>query len=293
MKFNPWFLLLVFVMACTTSGNDVKTDEALVYTKSMNGNLDLYKSDVLGQWEERITTNPGMDWGADWIPAQNQLTYFMHDNLGRFSWVKKSLGSQKADTLPFGDLMNVRLSPDGAYLYYAHENEKGTQIKRRRYDGTEDEFLTNEEGNRSRFGFDRQHQQMAFISDQTDHNQLFVMELASRKVKQITDLPVVAKYHSFSPEGDKIAVCLAEPGANPNWDIFIYDLTAETLERLTNTPYSEKEIAWSLSGKKIAFHGTSSADGDQIYTIDLEDGKFTKITSGNFYHAEPEWIEVR
>ena len=27
---------------------------------------DLYKSDVLGQWEDRLTTNVGWDWQTKW-----------------------------------------------------------------------------------------------------------------------------------------------------------------------------------------------------------------------------------
>lgn len=291
MKFNYGIICVCLVMACSNPDEKQVINEALVYTKNKKGNLDLYKSDVLGQWEERLTTNPAMDWSPQWMPEKKELTYYMYDNFGRFSWVSKTMRSQVVDTLPFSDLLNARLSPDGAYVYYSSEEGEGMQIKRRRIDGSEDELLMNEGYNNGRFSLDQQHKQMAFISDSTGTNQLFVMDLSTREIRQITSLPYVAKYHSFSPNGTQIAVCLAEPSQDPKWDIFIYDLQTESLQRLTNTPYSEQEIAWSLSGEKIAFHGASQADGDQIYTIDLADGKFTKITSGDFYHGEPVWVD--
>lgn len=289
-QFLGLFLLLSIVSCANEVGNS-NIQEAIVYMKSKDGNFDLYSSDVLGKWEERLTTNPGWDWAPHWIPKLKELVYYTNDTARNFYWVKMELGNgAQIDSLPFKDLLNLKLSPDGEWIYYMLGNGDTMNIKRKRIDGSNDEYLTQNANYNGRFGLDKKHKQMAFISDRSGSNQLYIMELESREVRQITNDGMVAKYHSFSPDGRQIAVCMALPADDPKWDIYIYDLSSGERRQLTKTPYSEQEIVWSLSGKKIAFHGTSEADGDQIYTIDIKDGKFTKITSGDFYHGEPEWI---
>ena len=103
---------------------------------------------------------------------------------------------------------------------------------------------------------------------------------------------MIAKYLSWSPNGRQIAVTM-KPNEEAKEDIYVVDTESRCVSQITNTAYAEQEIAWSLSGEKIAFHGTTDNDGDQIYTINLMDGSFVKVTSGDLYHGEPCWIPIR
>lgn len=291
MKALTLIIVASLMISCASQHQDQENiNEALVYLKSKDGNFDLYSIDVLGQWEKRLTTNQGWDWQPHWVPGFNQLAYYTNDTARNFSLVKMSLGNSEVDTLPYSDLLNLKLSPDGKRIYYMERDGDVQHIKRMSLDGSNDELLTKSDSYNGRFALDPKQEQMAFISDRTGSNQLFLMDLNTKNVRQLTGGHMIAKYASFAPDGQQIAVCLAPPSEDPKWDIFIIDIPSGEQIRLTETPYSEQEIAWSLSGEKIAFHGTTEEDGDHIYTIDIKDGKFTKITSGNYYHGEPAWI---
>ncbi len=288
MKHPLFFCLLMILAAC--SGNSSKMGERLVYLKISDGNADLYSADVFGQWEERLTSGPGYDRSPKWNATLNKLIYYSNDSLGNFNVLSMDLRTGTTDTLPFSDLDNYQLSPDGRFIFYTVSEGETTHIWRVDIDGSNPEQLTHHEGYNGRFSISPNVEKMAFISDRTGTNQLFILDLKSMELEQISFFPLMAKYSSWSPDGKQLALCLAGDAEELQWDIWLYTTANGALERITNTVYSEQEIAWSISGRKIAFHGTTASDGDQIYTIDLVDGSFVKITSGNFYHGEPTWV---
>ncbi|MEL6968741.1 MAG: hypothetical protein AAFO02_01120 [Bacteroidota bacterium] len=60
-------------------------------------------------------------------------------------------------------------------------------------------------------------------------------------------------------------------------------------KHLTDTPFSESKIAWSPSGRYIAYHAKVD-EMDDIFLLEIQMGKVEKVTAGNGYHGEPEWI---
>ena len=290
MKYRFLLLLVLLVWGCNSSD---RVKEQLVYLKNADGNFDLYQSDLLGQWEERLTINPGYDWQPYWNEGLGKMIYYSNDSTGNFWVLAKDMKTDEVDSLPMAYLPDFRLSPDGQSIFYTISEGSVKNIWKCDLDGNNRYQLTNTQGYNGRFSLSPDGNKMAFISDRSGSNQLFIMDFEDDAIEQISFFPLIAKYSSWSPDSNRIAICLAEATDNPKWDIWLYSLEDKRLDRFTNTPYSEQEIAWSLSGKKIAFHGTTENDGDQIYTIDIADGKFTKITSGDFYHGEPAWVLVK
>lgn len=264
--------------------------EALIYLKSKDGNYDLYRSDILGQWEERLTTNEGWDWQAKWNPKLESIIYYSYDVDGQFSVFSKGLNGATTK-LPLGDLVNYQLTSDAEKIIFIERDSLKSNIWWCNIDGSEREALTNTEGYNGRVAINPSNTKIAFISDRTGINEIYTLDLESNKLNQLTDNDQIEKYLSWSPDGERIALTM-KPNKAAKEDIFIINADGTGLEQLTFTPYAEQEIAWSLSGEMIAFHGTSEADGDQIYTINLNDGSFVKVTSGDYYHGDPCWIPI-
>lgn len=291
VSFNMRYLFTFLSAAILSCSSGINEGESLVYLKSADGNFDLYQSDLLGQWERRLTDNLGWDWSPQWNDGTDGLIYYSNDTTEQFSIMSLDLKSDINKVLPNGELPNYHLSADGQFIYFTERDSTATNIKRCPIESAKDsKYLTNSASYNGRFSISTDNRWMAFISDRNGSNQLYLKNLESKEITQLTNGAMIAKYNTFSPDATKVAVTLAEPSDDPAWDIYIIDLETQEITQLTDTPYSEQEIAWSPSGKKIAFHGTSDADGDQIYTIDIADGKFTKITSGDFYHGEPAWL---
>lgn len=282
-------ILILATVLWSCNHRSAKEAESLVYLSNRDGNFDLYTNDILGQWEKRITTNQGWDWSPKWNEGRNQLIYYTNDTAQNFSVIAKSLKSDRIDTLPNSQFSNYQLSPDGQRILYTVKLGESQNIWSCSLDGTDQDSLTNDSFYNGRFSISPMGDQLLFISDRSGSNELYLLQMTNGKVTQLTDNEMVEKYNTWSPDGKQIAFTMRTNEEGSKEDIYILNLVNMELKRLTSTPYAEQEIAWSLNGDKIAFHGTTE-DGDHIYTIDILDGKFTKITSGDAYHGEPAWL---
>jgi Tol biopolymer transport system component/predicted Ser/Thr protein kinase len=102
--------------------------------------------------------------------------------------------------------------------------------------------------------------------------------------------PLAAQSHAYigprlSPDGRRIAVGIQEQGSQ----IWLYDLSRETLTRLTFEGSANNGPAWTPDGKRIAFN--SNKDGAATIYWQLADGSggLERLTTGEYLHAPHSW----
>jgi dipeptidyl aminopeptidase/acylaminoacyl peptidase len=89
---------------------------------------------------------------------------------------------------------------------------------------------------------------------------LFVVDVATKAVRQLTDGSYYEHSIDWSPKGDEILfVSNREPDPDRvfNYDVFAVDATSKAVRRLTNTKAAEYTPKWSPDGSRIAFLGTT------------------------------------
>ena len=279
------------VLSCSPKDQHIQ-NEALVYETIHQDNVEIYQGDVLGKWERKLTNNPYDDLTPHWNPGLEKLIYYAKDSLGELSVMSLDLDSKVTSSMVTDYLDNFILSPDGKRVFYTQTEGQNQHIWSCDLDGKNQIQLTKGAGYNDNFSIAPNGSKLAFVSSHTGSKELFVMDLATLETNQLTNNELIENHTTWSPDGYQIAFTMRSQASDSKEDIYIINVDGSSLSQLTFTPYSEKELAWSLSGKKIAFHGTTANDGDQIYTIDLKDGKFTKITSGTDFRSQPAWIPV-
>jgi len=100
---------------------------------------------------------------------------------------------------------------------------------------------------------------------------IFVVDLASKRIRQLTTGETDEHSIDWSPDGNEILfVSNREPNQDEffNYDIFSLRLADSSIRRLTATEYNEYEPRWSPDGKRIAYRGTRRGLTDRETTME-------------------------
>src|SRR5712672_505441 len=100
---------------------------------------------------------------------------------------------------------------------------------------------------------------------------IFVVDLASKQVRQLTSGENDEHSLDWSPDGKEILfVSNREPNQDEffNYDIFALKTADNSVRRLTATEYNEYEPLWSPDGKHIVYRGTRRGVTDRETTME-------------------------
>ena len=138
-----------------------------------------------------------------------------------------------------------------------------------------------------------------FVDNRRLH--LFVADVATREVRQLTDGTKSEHSIDWSPDGKQIAFLSnhePDPEFTFNYDIFTVDIESKAIKRLTDTKSPEYTPSWSPDGKTIAFSGlkrliTSSEtnmEDTHVWTFDVATGRRQEVGGGiDNRQGRPQW----
>lgn len=140
--------------------------------------------------------------------------------------------------------------------------------------------------------------QIAFASSRTGTPQIYLVNLDTSGLTQLTDLDEGACQPSWSPDGAQIVFispCAGRADLTDtlyrNSSLYLMNADGTGQKPLTNVPSSDFDPAWSPDGKRIAF--TSLRDGKRdIYLLTVETGAIVRLTTvgGDVQeNIQPSW----
>jgi len=132
---------------------------------------------------------------------------------------------------------------------------------------------------------------LAFVSERTGQPQVWLLDVLSRKVTQLTELPDGACQPDWAPDGMQIVFttpCPSKRSRYPGSSLQIIDLATEELTPLTTSLEGDFDPAWSPDGDWIAY--TSLINGQmQLMKISVIDGETIKISDGSYDDSDAAW----
>ncbi len=114
-------------------------------------------------------------------------------------------------------------------------------------------------------------------------NQLWLLNIAGGKPRQLTSDKYYKEDPTWSPEGRRIAYSSDKAGIE---NLYILDLTTYEEKRVTTQSDSaEVSAAWSPDGRKLAYQDQNGA----TYVVDLQTGAVRNVAKALFAPSRPSW----
>ena len=133
---------------------------------------------------------------------------------------------------------------------------------------------------------------LAFSSNRNGYWNLYMMELSSGEVFQITDSKDFEAAPSWSPDGLWLAYESYSPESGGGLDVYVRSIEGGDPIRLTDDPAADHSPTWSSQGRVIAFVSNRSGE-PEIWLADLDkvgEERFTNISrSLASWEAHPRW----
>lgn len=129
---------------------------------------------------------------------------------------------------------------------------------------------------------------------------IFVADVSSREVRQLTDGNYYEHSIDWSPRGDEI-LFVSNRGPDPdrffNYDVFAAAAATGAIRRITDTKSAEYYPRWSPDGRTIAFSGTrrpltsseTTMEDTHVWVMDRDGSHRREIGVSDNRQSAPEW----
>lgn len=126
---------------------------------------------------------------------------------------------------------------------------------------------------------------LSFTSYRLGAPNLFIVDVASRAVRDLVSRGEFDTGAAFSPDGAKVAFAVGEKGDSNIW---VADVDGANAKKLTDSYGIDVSPTWSPDGKRIAFV-SARAGTPQLYTMNADGSQQARLTFAGNYNQEPRW----
>lgn len=130
-------------------------------------------------------------------------------------------------------------------------------------------------------------EQIAFMSNRSGSNAIYVMDAQGRSVRRISDGQVGDYNPVWSPDGRQIVY--VNYNISDLRELLLYDMTSGTTRHLIDDAGYDNDPSWSPDGRYIAFVSSRYTPNSELLTLDLDDGRIHRITYNTTIASHPLW----
>ena len=202
------------------------------------------------------------------------------------------------------------LTPDAQWIVFTSERAGQADLYRMHPDGSNLEQLTDDPAFDDQGSLSPDGKSLAFISTRGEgFTNLWLLDLASRKYKNLTNTRSGNFRPSWSPDGRWIAFSSdrdANPGRFPGqWEhmqstgIYVIHPDGTGLRRLTKAGGVAGSPTWSSDAKRVLYYETdetgaylakSGNSRTELVSVDITTGERTQHTASNEVKLSPQWL---
>ncbi len=133
---------------------------------------------------------------------------------------------------------------------------------------------------------------VAFASDRGGDIQIYLMDLESGEVTQLTEINGGACQPTWSPDGMRLAFtapCAKNQIRYDGSSLFVINVDGTGFAPLPSSPVGDYDPAWSPVDNRIAFTTIRDFDRPQIWLLDVDTGEQTNLSDNVTSDFQPAW----
>lgn len=207
------------------------------------------------------------------------------DGLWQIFSLDLASGARTRLTRSPADDVTPSVSPDGAWIAFQSTRSGFAAVWRMHADGTGAERLTGAGIDCFDPCWGKGGSSIIYGSNRSGRENIFALELATRRERQLTDSFWRSILPSVSPDGTRIVFARGKLG----WDV--YRMNADGSEvRVLTTKGGNCRPDWSPDGKRIAYVSDVADGMGDVWTMDADGNNKIRVTHGDdSYDYNPAW----
>ncbi len=232
------------------------------------GAKEIYLMDYDGARTRRVTTNGSINLMPRWTPDGRRLAFTSYKD-GNPDIFLMDLGRGLVQPLSNHQGLNLAggFSPDGKTLAATLTRGRSPKVFFVDVPGGSVRRVTASRGVESSPTYSPDGEYVAYVTDRSGNPQIYTVEIETGRSRRLSRLNWCDS-PSWSPTGEWIAFA---GRANPKdpFDIYLSDITGNTIVQLTHGEGSNEDPTWSPDGRFIAF-SSSREKRRRIYIMDRD-----------------------
>lgn len=219
-------------------------------------------------------------------PGQGTILFQSRiDELWQIFSLDLATGSRTRLTRSSADDYYPSASPDGSWIVFESTRSGSAAVWRMRADGSAAELLTGGKGECRAPCWDSSAAAVLYNSTQAGGEQIFILELATRRERELTKSFWKSILPAVSPDGSLIAFSRNKLG----WDVYRMNRDGSNIMALTSKGGNCRPD-WSPDGKRIAFVSDAADGRGDVWTMDADGKNKVRVTSSDdSYDYNPAW----
>jgi TolB protein len=278
------------------------------FVAERDGNKEVYLLDPATLAERRLTDSPLDEYPVAASPDGRELLLAAADERsGRHVEQLARLPLAGGAPIFFGPrsarVRNPIYSPDARWIYFEADTASFADLYRVRPDGGPIERLTRG-GAKGNFSpaLSPDGKSIAFVSSRDGDPEIYAADADGSKARRLTAFHAEDWSPAWSPSGNRIAFLSSREGAE---HVFLMAPSGAELRRLTaprpladaeraaarppGPGTDEGDVAWSPSGRQIAFRARPPGGKARLRLFDLDADRVTDLTDGSSSDSAPAW----
>lgn len=278
-------IILFFLKILPFFSVQEKHTDLVLFSSDRSGNSDIYLLSPKSSTTKQITYSDAEEWAATWVNSTEIsflrqkgkviTRHLINIETGIESELQHPVNCRLDDkNILYSAEGNLQLYPCGGDIYLFNREDSSTLNLTEGISGTSSYPSWSFDGN-----------QITFTNNQSGSNDIYVMDLNSREMTQLTHFHSNEERGALSPNNEFL-VFSSDHFETGNQDILIMNLETKELRNITSSVGTELIARWNSDGTSLYF-GSNQAGNWEIYVYDLKDQSTQRLTFHEGFDGDP------